>query len=163
MSTGIAPYRALIVSSARKRGIPPSVLAGVLQTESGFNPQATGVNPGPPRSVDRGIAQINNVAYPQISNAEAYNPQFAIPYAAGILKSHYQTCKTWTGALEAYNSGQCSGDTGYSSKVLAASKKYVALDASPHISSLSGANWSSNRVLSLVLVVFALLLVVLAI
>lgn len=157
------PYSGLIVSSARANGVPPSLLAGLLSHESGFNPQATGVNTAPVRSTDRGIAQINNLAYPNVSNAQAYDPSYAIPFAAQKLAAAKKNCGTWSGALQVYNSGQCSGDPGYSSAVLSKAKSYTGLDLTPSVQSLAPTAWSSNKVVVIVLIVFALIMVVLAI
>jgi len=103
-------------------GLQTGLLEGLLETESGFNPGATGKNPG--GSIDRGIAQINNQAQPQVSDAQAYNPTFAIDWAAQFLASKIRSCGSVVGGLEAYNSGQCQGDTGYASKVLTAAQRY---------------------------------------
>lgn len=129
----LIPYQAEIVSAAKQNNVPPSILAGLLAHESGFNAHATGQDVG---SLDRGIAQINSKAYPNVSNAEAYNPYYAIPFAAQTLASHYKTCGSYQGALEAYNSGQCQGDTGYSSAVLQQAKKYQSLNGG--LSSIKG-------------------------
>lgn len=135
------PYQNEIVSAANQNNIPPSILAGVLDQESGFNANARNVNKvnGQPVSVDQGIAQINNKAHPDVSSTQANNPGYAIPYAASLLSNYYQTCGNWTGALEKYNSGKCSGDTGYASSVLSKANQYGFLD-----SGNTGANGSTG-------------------
>lgn len=103
------------------KGLPTGLLAGLIEIESGGNPNITHDNA---HSIDRGIAQINNVAHPDVTNAQAYNPSFAIPWAANELSGLIGKCGSVVGGLEAYNSGRCSGDTGYASAVLAAAKRY---------------------------------------
>lgn len=131
MSTASVPpaYVPIIQQSATQNGIQPSLLASLLNQESGFNYNARNVDKSASgTSVDQGIAQINSAAYPDVTTAQADNPYVAIPMAAGILAAHLKSCKTVTGALEAYNSGQCSGDSGYSSAILANQSAYASLD-----------------------------------
>lgn len=119
-------YDLLIKTSAEKNGIPPYVLWGLLSQESGFNPTARGYNKdknGNVVSVDRGIAQINNSAHPDVSDAQADDPNFAIPWAARYLSS---LSKQYGGNvvkyLTAYNAGHWSASLeylGYAKKVLA--------------------------------------------
>lgn len=97
------PYANEINSSANQYGVPPYILAGLLKTESGFNPSITHANP---HSIDRGIAQINSVANAQVTNAQAYNPTFAINWAAQHLASLKQSLGSWTLAVGAYNAGE---------------------------------------------------------
>ncbi|MGI8482983.1 MAG: transglycosylase SLT domain-containing protein [Thermomicrobiales bacterium] len=51
----------------------------IAKAESNFRPDATGHNPN--GSTDRGVFQINNFAHPNVSNAQAYDPDFNISYA----------------------------------------------------------------------------------
>lgn len=131
MATVPAQYIPTIQSSAKANGIAPSLLASLLNQESGFNYEAkhTNYENGQVASVDRGIAQINSVAYPQVTDAQANDPYYAIPYAAQILGNHIKTCGTVNGGLEAYNSGQCSGDGAYSASVMAGQSNYTGLDS----------------------------------
>lgn len=60
-------------------GATPAVVAvAILIAESGLNSAAVNVNPGPPISTDRGIAQINNVYHPEVTDACAYSTACAI-------------------------------------------------------------------------------------
>lgn len=124
-------YVATIQSSAAANGVSPSLLASLLNHESGFNYQAVNHNyvNGQVASTDRGIAQINNVAYPQVTDAQANDPYYAIPYAAQILGNHIKNCGSVAGGLAAYNSGQCSGDSAYSTAVLAGQSNYAGLNS----------------------------------
>jgi len=97
-------------------GIPPDLFVAQLDLESGLNPAAVGRNTD--GSWDRGIAQINNRWHPEVTDAQAFDPAFAVPWAAQYLRGLYDRCGTWQGALEAYNSGSCTGAPQYARAVL---------------------------------------------
>ncbi len=97
------PYQQTIDQEAAKYGVPPSLLAGLLKTESDFNPNAQHINPS--GSIDRGIGQINNVANPTVTNAQAYDPTFAIGWVAQHLAYLHSQTGSWTTAVGAYNAG----------------------------------------------------------
>lgn len=144
-------YDALIKKSAESKGIPPYVLWGLLSQESGFNPTSRGYNKdsqGNVVSVDRGIAQINSAAHPDVSDAEADDPSFAIPWAAGYLAA---LSRTYGGDvikyLTAYNAGHWSANLesslGYARKVLQkAANGPFAVDG--HYTPDSSASYSST-------------------
>ena len=123
------PYANTIVTSAAEYDIPPSVLAGLLQQESGFIP--TAVNTNANGSLDRGIAQINSAAHPNVSDAQAYDPAYAIPWAAKYLAGLIKSCGSVAGGLSRYNTGMCGSSTGqaYAAKVLAYANQYTSLDS----------------------------------
>ena len=112
---------ALTEQASARYGIPAGLLEGLIAHESGWNPAAIGRDA---HSVDRGIAQINSRAHPDISQAEAEDPAFAIPWAARTLSEYAKVCGGWEGALNRYNSGGCSGDASYAAAVLRAAKAY---------------------------------------
>lgn len=98
-----------IATAEERQGLPTGLLLAVLEHESGLNPAARSVNQGgsAPGSIDRGIAQINDYWHPDVSDEQAYDPSFAIPWAAQFLSQLYQRCGTWKGALSSYNTGSC--------------------------------------------------------
>lgn len=106
----------LISKVARQYGLDPSILAAMLFQESGINPN-TRDNPnidpvtGAVVSRDRGIAQINNLAHPEISDEQARDINFAIPFMAKELSSVYKERNSWPQAIAAYNVGR--GRVGY--------------------------------------------------
>lgn len=108
-----APY---IAEGAVQYQVPVGVLASLLQVESGGNAQATNFDSN--GSVDRGPAQINNQAHPGVSDAQAYNPSFAIPWAAKYLSGLHAQFGSWNAALQAYNSGSPTGAPQYAAEVL---------------------------------------------
>lgn len=124
------PYASTIQGAAATNGLPPSLLAALLDQESTFNPSA--INNNANGSVDRGIAQINNAAHPNVTDAQAMNPTFSIGWAAAYLSSLVKSCGSVTGGLSKYNTGHCNSQTGqqYASSVLARVPLYTSLDQS---------------------------------
>ena len=101
----------LISKTARQYGLDPSILAAMLFQESGINPN-TRDNPnidpvtGAIVSRDRGMAQINSVAHPEISDEQARDINFAIPFMAKELSGAYKQTNSWPQAIAAYNVGR---------------------------------------------------------
>lgn len=95
-------YRDLVIQSANESKIDPRVLAAILQQESGFKADITGAMD----SNDRGIAQINRRAFPNITDEQAYDPNFAIKFAAQLLSNNLKaTGGDVNRGLAAYNVG----------------------------------------------------------
>lgn len=69
---------AMIVDAAAKHGIDPRILAAIVKVESGGNINVAVGDQG--RSF--GIVQINRKAHPDISEAQATDPAWALDYAA---------------------------------------------------------------------------------
>lgn len=76
-------YSPQILDAATQNQIDPRLLAALLYQESKFDPN---VIAGPAGNRDRGIGQINEVAFPEISDQQALDPSFAIPFAAQNLR-----------------------------------------------------------------------------
>jgi hypothetical protein len=85
--------------------IPYSLLCGIAAHESSFDPGAFGSDPD-----DHGLVQINAVAHPDISVAQAYDPAFALEFCAKVTKDrhdfYFQRCKAlaWSCAIAAWHS-----------------------------------------------------------
>lgn len=102
--------------------IPDHLLRGLLNNESILDPGAVGeitiyVRDGgikEYRGVDRGLAQINSMAHPEITWAQAFDAPYAISYAAARLRSTFDSLKAkypsradsvhWDAAVESHNS-----------------------------------------------------------
>lgn len=102
-------YAGLIAHSAQQNGVDPNIFASLLFSEHGFQPTGVSYNRDSkgkiiPGNYDRGIAQINSVAHPEVSDQQANDPNFAIPYAARILGQHIKTLGLKRGIV-AYNTG----------------------------------------------------------
>ena len=76
-------------------------ICGTLMAESGGNPKAVNVNNNGPLpgganglSTDRGLAQINDAWWPNVSNEEAFDPAYAINF----MVTHFpKTPQRWHG------------------------------------------------------------------
>lgn len=106
-----ANLQALIYDAARKTGIHPAILASVLFSEHGFiadqNKTYNRDEQGNiiPNNYDRGIAQINSIAHPDITDQQAFDPSFAIPWAANRLSAAQQHFNNYNRAIASYNVG----------------------------------------------------------
>lgn len=151
-----APYAAVYASAARgtydlvKAHLTLSdwtaLLEGQGKVESGFDPTqlAKDVAPNGAVSYDQGIAQINSAAHPTITRAQAFDPAFAIPWQARYLGTLIEAHGV-QGGLEAYNSGGATGDTGYSSAVLAAARSFGYGGTSPAGVSVSNSGYTASH------------------
>lgn len=92
-------YAALVTSAATTHGLPPILLAALLQAESGFNPRA--VSP----VGAQGIAQFMPATARGVGLANPFDPAEAIPAAARLLAGHLRTFGSVPLALAAYNAG----------------------------------------------------------
>lgn len=88
----------LVLKAAQENKIDPRVLSSLLWTESGYNPKA--FNNG-----DYGIAQINLKSHPDVSPSQAYDPSFAIPWAAKYLSTLVNNFGDINRGVAAYNVG----------------------------------------------------------
>lgn len=102
--TGRGHYEQTIQDAARKHGVDPEMLAGVLATESNFDPSA--VSP----AGAKGIAQLMPKYFPNAGK----NPHEDIDTAAGYLREQFDSFKrdgmsdddAYWHALQSYNAGQ---------------------------------------------------------
>lgn len=80
-----------IVNTSNEIGIDPSIVSAGLFNESGIDENAKDNNnykDGKVVSTDRGIAQINNVMHPEVTDEQAKDPSFAIPWMARYMKEN---------------------------------------------------------------------------
>lgn len=97
-----AEYAPIILQASQKYGVDPNLLAAVLIQESQFNPRA--VNPG---SGDYGMAQINLKSHPGVTKEQAFDPNFAIPFAAQLVKGGLDKFGgDYNRAIASYNVGK---------------------------------------------------------
>lgn len=91
-------YRTVAMSTAQKYGIPPDLFLGLVQAESGFNPNARS-----PVGA-RGLAQL----MPATARGLGVNPDDPIQNLEGgarYLSQQYKRFGKWDLALAAYNAG----------------------------------------------------------
>lgn len=72
------------IQQAKKAGLDPVNLLRIINCESGFNPEAVGVNKG---SVDIGFVQINNVAHPEVPIEDRLDPYKSVDW---MIKTRLQ-------------------------------------------------------------------------
>jgi soluble lytic murein transglycosylase-like protein len=94
-----AERRAQVRSAALANGVPPALLAAVLQVESGFDPAATS-----PAGA-RGIAQLMPGTAASLGVGDPFDAEQAIPGAARLLARHLEEFGSPALALAAYNAG----------------------------------------------------------
>jgi hypothetical protein len=104
-----AQFQDLISNSAQQAGVDPNVFASVLFSEHSFiadnNKTPSYDKYGNFAGYDRGIAQINSMAHPDVTDEQAFDPNFAIPYAANLLKSYIDQSGSLQRGILAYNHG----------------------------------------------------------
>jgi len=91
-------------AASAKYGYPFNLHTSQTNQESGFDPTCKS-GPNTDGSYDRGESQINSLAHPEVSDAQALDPNFAIPWMAQEMRSLYDTYHSWEVALHAYNGG----------------------------------------------------------
>jgi hypothetical protein len=74
---------------AQEYSIDSKTLFNLIESESQWNPEAKNGD-------DRGLVQINSKYWPEISDEEAYDPEFALNFAAKEIKKnqgiHWTSC-----------------------------------------------------------------------
>jgi cell wall-associated NlpC family hydrolase len=93
-----AQYASLVETSAQASGVPASLLAAELQTESGFDADAVS------SAGAEGIAQFMP-ATAAARGVDAFDPASAIPGAANYLADLESQLGSWPLAIAAYNAG----------------------------------------------------------
>lgn len=100
--TGNAEITSIILRYADENNISPSLAFGLSWEESRFQPKAVNRNSN---SVDRGLFQLNNRAFPDLTEEDMFNPE--INARNGL--SHLRYCIDQSGneitALAMYNAG----------------------------------------------------------
>jgi hypothetical protein len=91
---------------------PAKIAVAIMIAESGLISNALNTNPGPPTSHDRGIAQINSVAHPEISDICAYDTACAILAMYKISKGGTDFSPWSTYAQKTYLSHLAAVDSG---------------------------------------------------
>ena len=124
-----AQYAPKIIEAANKNGISPSTLAALLAQESwdfdekyvsGYHTDGTG----------RGIAAIDKTWHPEVTDEQAFDPNFAIEWAAKEFSNLKKETGSEYDALRAYNAGLNGASSnpangkGYADKVMARTKQH---------------------------------------
>jgi len=70
---------------AKEEGIDAELAVRVAKAESNLNPKAVNVNTT--GSTDRGLYQINTQYHPEVTDAQAFNPEFSARFFAQAFKN----------------------------------------------------------------------------
>lgn len=90
-------YEPLFIDAGILHNIPRGLLSRVAEQESAYNPEA--ISP----AGAKGIMQIIPRWHPTLD--DPFDPNEAIPYAAGYLRDNRERFGSWRRALAAYNMG----------------------------------------------------------
>ncbi len=129
-----AAYVNTIEQAASANGIPSSLLAGLIQQESGFNPTAVS------SAGAEGIAQFMPATAAGLG-VEPYDPTSAINGAAQMLGSYTRQFGSYADALAAYNAGSSAVERYGGVPPYAETQAYV-----PAVLSLAGLSDSDGGV-----------------
>jgi peptidoglycan DL-endopeptidase CwlO len=127
-----AQYVGTVEQAASAAGIPASLLAGLIQQESGFNPDAVS------SAGAEGIAQFMPATAAGIG-VDPYNPTSAINGAAQMLGSYTRQFGSYADALAAYNAGSSAVERYGGIPPYAETEAYV-----PAVLSLAGLSGSEG-------------------
>lgn len=97
-----------INSVSRQYNLHPALVAALLQQESGIDPRVkdnVSFDEQGRKSRDRGPAQISDIWHPEITDEQAYDPDFAIQFVAKQLANAYAKYNSWPQAIASYNVG----------------------------------------------------------
>lgn len=89
----------MVAEAAARYQVPVEILYGIINQESGFNPNAVG-----DQGRSFGLGQIFLPAHPTVTQAQALNPAFAINWTAANLIRHFKQFGSWEAALMAHRS-----------------------------------------------------------
>lgn len=99
--TALALYHKRFHDLEDEHGIINSYVCKVCQLESAVDPGAVGVvDPH-----DHGIMQINAIAHPDISLAEAFTASWSLEYFANALVANHEALNDWDAAVASWNIG----------------------------------------------------------
>lgn len=97
--TALHLYEPVFEAEEARRVIPGHILRGLIRNESSVDPGCVGSNTN-----DRGIAQINRDAHPEVSDKTAYaNATFCVALAATLLRNAYEKFRSWAPAIACFN------------------------------------------------------------
>lgn len=94
------PFLGTVNAAEERYGLPKNMLANLIQTESGFNPNALG--PETKYGKAKGITQIIPQFHPDV---DPYDPESSIDYAAQKIGEYYEEFGDWDSAIASWNAG----------------------------------------------------------
>ena len=101
--TGNKSVTQAILSEAEKNDIPLSLAFALAHTESNYNARA--VNKNSNTTTDRGLFQLNSNSFPDLTEADFFDPFVSSKYGMSHLKFCISTAGNEVSALAMYNAG----------------------------------------------------------
>jgi hypothetical protein len=104
----VGDLEARIRSYSSSVGVSEELAVYIAKNESHFNPNATGdlhlicARTGS-QVYARGLFQITRCYHPEVSDAQAYNPDFAIPWAVNLMKNKQVCMQQFSTCRDYYN------------------------------------------------------------
>lgn len=92
-----------ILSEADKNDIPLPLAFALAYTESRYNPKATNSNSN--ATIDRGLFQLNSNSFPDLTEADFFDPYISAKYGMSHLKFCLNSAGNEVSALAMYNAG----------------------------------------------------------
>lgn len=92
-----------VLEEAEKNNIPLSLAFSLAHTESNYKATAKHTNTN--GSIDRGLFQLNNQSFPNLTEAEFFDPKVSAHYGMAHLKYCLKTAGNEIAALAMYNAG----------------------------------------------------------
>ena len=92
-----------IMKEADANDIPLSLAFALAHTESEFKPKAMNKNKN--GSIDRGLFQLNNKSFPNLTEQDFFNPDISAKYGMSHLRYCLDTAGNEIAALAMYNAG----------------------------------------------------------
>ena len=92
-----------ILSEADKNDIPLPLAFALAYTESRYNPKATNSNVN--TTIDRGLFQLNSNSFPDLTEADFFDPYISAKYGMSHLKFCLKAAGNEVSALAMYNAG----------------------------------------------------------
>jgi len=96
-------YTAMIFEKAKEYNVPVHLALALIDTESGFDPQATNINKN--GTIDVGLMQLNSSTFHTHTRKQLFNPEINVSLGLRYLRDMYDRLGTWEDAVMAYNAG----------------------------------------------------------
>ncbi len=100
--TGNEAITRIILDNADKNNVPPPLAFALAWEESHYKPKAVNKNA---TSTDRGLYQLNNKAFPNLTEKEFFNPATSARYGLAHLSYCIDLSGNEVAALAMYNAG----------------------------------------------------------
>jgi hypothetical protein len=101
---GSRPVASVILSNADAFKVPPGLAFALCWEESRYNPRAVN-RKNRNESIDRGLFQLNNRSFPNVAEADFFNPSINAWYGMGHLRFCLDAGGSEIAALAIYNAG----------------------------------------------------------